>query len=102
LAYAVAASFAATAQEASETPVVDIEQIVVTGTRVPNRTNTETAVPVDVVSSTALVNVNGTVGRGSAAVDLNTIPSSIVQSIEVLRDGAAAQYGSDAIAGVIN
>jgi iron complex outermembrane recepter protein len=52
--------------------------------------------------SAALVNLNGTIGRGSAAVDLNTIPNSIVQSIEVLRDGASAQYGSDAIAGVIN
>ncbi len=52
--------------------------------------------------SAALVNVNGTIGRGSSAVDLNTIPSAIVQSIEVLRDGASAQYGSDAIAGVLN
>ncbi|TRW50151.1 TonB-dependent receptor [Aliidiomarina halalkaliphila] len=50
----------------------------------------------------ALVNVNGTVGRGSSAVDLNTIPIGAVQSVEVLRDGASAQYGSDAIAGVIN
>jgi iron complex outermembrane receptor protein len=50
----------------------------------------------------ALVNVNGTIGRGAAAVDLNTIPGAAVQSIEVLRDGASAQYGSDAIAGVIN
>ncbi len=52
--------------------------------------------------SAALVNVNGTIGRGSSAVDLNTIPAGIVQSIEVLRDGASAQYGSDAIAGVLN
>ena len=52
--------------------------------------------------ASSLVNVNGTIGRGAAAVDLNTIPSAIVQSIEVLRDGASAQYGSDAIAGVIN
>ena len=50
----------------------------------------------------ALVNVNGTIGRGSAAVDLNTIPGAAMQRIEVLRDGASAQYGSDAIAGVIN
>ncbi len=50
----------------------------------------------------SLVNINGTVGRGSAAVDMNTIPSAMIQSIEVLRDGASAQYGSDAIAGVIN
>jgi len=52
--------------------------------------------------SSALLNLNGTVGRGSTAVDLNTIPTSAIKSIEVLRDGAAAQYGSDAIAGVIN
>lgn len=50
----------------------------------------------------ALVNVNGTVGRGSSAVDLNTIPMAAIQSVEVLRDGASAQYGSDAIAGVLN
>jgi iron complex outermembrane recepter protein len=50
----------------------------------------------------ALVNVNGSVGRGSAAVDLNAIPASMIERIEVLRDGAAAQYGSDAIAGVVN
>ena len=52
--------------------------------------------------SAALVNVNGTVGRGSSAVDLNTIPTAAVRTVEVLRDGASAQYGSDAIAGVIN
>ncbi|MCX9148744.1 TonB-dependent receptor plug domain-containing protein [Erythrobacter sp. WG] len=50
----------------------------------------------------ALLNLNGSVGRGSAAVDLNQIPSSSIGRVEVLRDGAAAQYGSDAIAGVIN
>ena len=52
--------------------------------------------------ATALVNLNGSVGRGSAAVDLNAIPSIALDRIEVLRDGAAAQYGSDAIAGVVN
>ena len=52
--------------------------------------------------NSALVNVNGTVGRGSTGVDLNAIPASMIERIEVLRDGAAAQYGSDAIAGVIN
>jgi iron complex outermembrane receptor protein len=153
---------ASVAQDAATPTVVDIEQIVVTGTRVPDRSAIETAVPVDVVSgetltnvgvteinqtlsvmlpsfnfprpgladgtdtirpaslrglspdqtlvmlnskrrhASSLVNVNGTIGRGAAAVDLNTIPSAIVQSIEVLRDGASAQYGSDAIAGVIN
>lgn len=52
--------------------------------------------------TSALVNVNGTVGRGSSAVDLNAIPPSSIERIEILREGAAAQYGSDAIAGVIN
>ncbi len=52
--------------------------------------------------TSALVNVNGTVGRGSAGVDLNAIPVSAIDNVEILRDGAAAQYGSDAIAGVIN
>lgn len=140
----------------------DLENIVVTGTRVPDRSVTETAVPIDIVPAAALenvgvtelsqalsialpsynfprpgladgtdtirpatlrglapdqtlvlvnskrrhaaslVNVNGTIGRGSAAVDLNTVPTAAVNSIEVLRDGASAQYGSDAIAGVIN
>ncbi len=140
----------------------ELANVVVTGTRVPNRSALDTAVPVDVVTSesltnlgvtevnqalavslpsfnfprpgladgtdtirpatlrglapdqtlvlvngkrrhaASLVNINGTVGRGSAAVDLNTIPNAIIDSIEVLRDGASAQYGSDAIAGVIN
>ena len=52
--------------------------------------------------TSALINTNGSVGRGAAAVDLNTIPSVALDRIEVLRDGAAAQYGSDAIAGVVN
>jgi iron complex outermembrane receptor protein len=52
--------------------------------------------------TTALVNVNGTIGRGSTGVDLNAIPAASIERIEILRDGAAAQYGSDAIAGVIN
>ncbi|MNQ62055.1 Ferric enterobactin receptor precursor [compost metagenome] len=152
---------AASAQEASpESTVVD--DIVVTGTRVANRSRLDTVAPVDVVTAealeqrgttelaaqlaasvpalnfprpsatdgtdsirpatlrgqgpdqtlvlvngvrrhqTALVNLNGSVGRGSSAVDLNAIPSSAVERIEVLRDGAAAQYGSDAIAGVLN
>ena len=52
--------------------------------------------------ASSLVNVNGSIGRGSAAVDMNTIPTAIVKSVEVLRDGAAAQYGSDAISGVVN
>jgi iron complex outermembrane receptor protein len=52
--------------------------------------------------ASALINVNGTIGRGQGMVDLNAIPSSAIDRIEILRDGAAAQYGSDAIAGVIN
>ncbi|MDB5457764.1 MAG: TonB-dependent receptor [Caulobacter sp.] len=52
--------------------------------------------------ASALVNVNGSIGRGSSAFDLNTIPIVALDRVEVLREGAAAQYGSDAIAGVIN
>jgi iron complex outermembrane recepter protein len=52
--------------------------------------------------TSALVNINGTVGRGAVGTDMNVIPVAAVERIEVLRDGAAAQYGSDAIAGVIN
>ena len=52
--------------------------------------------------SSALINVNGTFGRGSVGTDMNTIPTEAISSIQVLRDGASAQYGSDAIAGVIN
>ena len=50
----------------------------------------------------ALVNVQQTIARGSAGTDINAIPVTAIQRVEVLRDGAAAQYGSDAIAGVIN
>jgi iron complex outermembrane receptor protein len=155
---AATAAQAAVAQAAKD----DLENIVVTGTRVADRSALETSVPVDIVSAEALsnvgvtelnqalsialpsfnfprpgladgtdtirpatlrglspdqtlvllnskrrhaaslVNVNGTIGRGASAVDLNTIPTAAVNSIEVLRDGASAQYGSDAIAGVIN
>ena len=52
--------------------------------------------------SQAWVNIQQTIGRGSAGTDINSIPVSAIEHIEVLRDGAAAQYGSDAIAGVIN
>ncbi len=153
---------ASTAGAAGEGAESALEQVVVTGTRVANRSALETAAPVDVVlgeqlqdigiteinqalaaalpsftfprpglndgtdavrpatlrglspdqtlvlvngkrlHSAALVNVNGSIGRGASAPDLNTLPGAIVQSIEVLRDGASAQYGSDAIAGVIN
>ncbi|MEO8020131.1 MAG: TonB-dependent receptor [Pseudomonadota bacterium] len=143
-------------------PDENIDEVVVTGTRVAARTRLDSLAPVDVLSSqtlassattelaealstaapslnfprpsitdgtdhirpatlrglapdqtlvlvnskrrhqSALVNVNGSVGRGSAAVDLNAIPLAAIESVEVLRDGASAQYGSDAIAGVIN
>ena len=159
---AAALSQAAIAQQAATPAAEELEQVVITGTSVANRSALDTAVPVDVVPasalqnlgvtelnqalsvslpsfnfprpgladgtdtvrpatlrglgpdqtlvlingkrrhSAALVNVNGTVGRGSSAVDLNTIPNTAVRAIEVLRDGASAQYGSDAIAGVIN
>ena len=153
---------AALAQEPTDDDEAALSQVIVTGTRVANRSALDTAVPVDVVTAetlsnlgvteinqalatslpsfnfprpgladgtdtirpatlrglspdqtlvllnskrrhpSSLVNINGTIGRGAAAVDLNTIPTVAVQSIEVLRDGASAQYGSDAIAGVIN
>ena len=154
---------AASAQTAtSQDEPTAIDEVVVTGTRAPNRSRLDTLAPVDVVTSedlqnrgttelaaalsqavpsltfqrpavvdgtdsirpatlrglspdqtlvlvnatrrhaSALVNVNGSVGRGSAAVDLNAIPSGALDRVEVLRDGASAQYGSDAIAGVVN
>ncbi|WP_437882327.1 TonB-dependent receptor domain-containing protein [Pseudomonas sp. LRF_L74] len=51
---------------------------------------------------TANINVSGGLQSGSTGVDLDTIPMNAIDHIEVLRDGASAQYGSDAIAGVIN
>ncbi|MCK0161685.1 TonB-dependent receptor [Allomuricauda sp. F6463D] len=142
---------------------MELENVVVVGSRNPNRTATESTVPVDVIDikelnnvapqvnlnqilnyvapsftsntqtisdgtdhvdpaslrglgpdqvlvlingkrrhTSSLVNVNGTFGRGSVGTDLNAIPAAAIKRIEVLRDGAAAQYGSDAIAGVIN
>lgn len=50
----------------------------------------------------SLINLYGTRGRGNSGTDLNAIPSSAIKRIEILKDGASAQYGSDAIAGVIN
>ncbi len=52
--------------------------------------------------TSAMINVNGSIGRGSSAVDINAIPIAAIERVEVLRDGASAQYGSDAIAGVVN
>lgn len=54
------------------------------------------------IHSSSLLHVNGVIGRGSSSVDLDTIAVKSIEKIEILRDGAAAQYGSDAIAGVIN
>jgi iron complex outermembrane receptor protein len=162
LALAITALFAADAAWAQEAATDAGNVVVVTGTRVANRTALDTSAPVDIISAdtlknvgttelnqalsvalpslnfprpaltdgtdtirpamlrgmapdqslvlvnskrrhtSSLVNLNGSIGRGSAAVDLNTIPTAIVKNIEVLRDGAAAQYGSDAIAGVVN
>ncbi|OIQ46857.1 MAG: ligand-gated channel protein [Gammaproteobacteria bacterium MedPE] len=50
----------------------------------------------------AIFGLNGTVGAGAAGTDMNAIPLTALSDVQVLRDGAAAQYGSDAIAGVIN
>lgn len=146
-----------------QNPVNNLDEIVVVGSRTPNKSKLETAVPIDVVSlakiknvspqtsindiltylipafnsnrqsasdgtehidpaslrglgpdqtlvlingkrrhTTSLVNYQNTVGNGSVGTDLSAIPASAIKRIEVLRDGAAAQYGSDAIAGVIN
>jgi len=148
---------------ALETGGIDLEQIVVVGSRRANRIKTETPVPVDVINvsassitssrvditsmlnyaapsfnynkqsgsdgadhidlatlrglgpdqtlvlingkrrhQTAFVSVFGTRGRGNSGTDLNAIPTQSIERVEILRDGASAQYGSDAIAGVIN
>lgn len=50
----------------------------------------------------SLINIFGSRGRGNTGTDLNAIPMEAIERIEVLRDGASALYGSDAIAGVIN
>jgi len=162
LALSIAALFGGSPLLAQAQDTSGTATVVVTGTRVANRTALDTASPVDIISAdtlkttgstelnqalsvalpslnfprptltdgtdtvrpatlrgmapdqslvlvnskrrhtSSLVNLNGSIGRGSAAVDLNTVPSAIVKSIEVLRDGAAAQYGSDAISGVVN
>jgi iron complex outermembrane recepter protein len=52
--------------------------------------------------TTSVTGIDAKIGRGTAAVDFNSIPTNAIKRIEVLRDGAGAQYGSDAIAGVVN
>jgi len=139
-----------------------LEQVIVTGTRVPGRTDITSAAPINVVSAqqldesgysdlgralealeptinfpraattassantraitlrglspdqvlvlvngkrwhaSSVLNFNNAVGRGTAPYDLGAIPINAIQRVEILRDGAAAQYGSDAIAGVVN
>jgi len=53
-------------------------------------------------NASALVYINDTPGKGEVGVDMKSIPAAAIERIEILRDGASAQYGSDAIAGVIN
>ncbi|MFC6838541.1 TonB-dependent receptor plug domain-containing protein [Xanthomonas theicola] len=164
LASAVLAALAAPpvlAQAAADTPST-LDTVIVTGTRVSDRTVAESPSPIDIISTEALqstgtselatalsrvlpslnfprpaltdgtsgirpaqlrglspdqvlvlvngkrrhtsaqINVNGSIGRGASAVDINAIPIAAIERVEVLRDGASAQYGSDAIAGVIN
>ena len=52
--------------------------------------------------TSALIHVNGSIGRGSAGVDINAVPGVAFERVDVLRDGASALYGSDAIAGVMD
>ena len=163
IAVAIAApvAFAQTAPAPAE-DATTLDQVIVTGTRVTDRTVAESTSPIDIITpealqatgttelatalsrvlpslnfprpavtdgtsairpaqlrglapdqvlvlvngkrrhTTALLNVNGSQGRGSSPVDLNAIPVSAIERVEVLRDGASAQYGSDAIAGVVN
>ena len=51
---------------------------------------------------TSVINIDTKIGRGTTPVDLNTLPLNAIGRVEILRDGAGAQYGSDAIAGVID
>ena len=155
-------AFAQTPTPPPKDDATTLDQVIVTGTRVTDRTVAESASPIDIITpealestgttelatalaralpslnfprpaisdgtdavrpaqlrglapdqvlvlvngkrrhTTALINLNGTQGRGSSPVDLNAIPIAAIERVEVLRDGASAQYGSDAIAGVIN
>ncbi|UHQ24175.1 TonB-dependent receptor [Lysobacter sp. 5GHs7-4] len=165
LALALLAALAAPgyAQDApADASAHNLDQVIVTGTRVSDRTVAESSAPIDIITpealeatgtvelatalsralpslnfprpaitdgtdavrpaqlrglapdqvlvlvngkrrhTTALINLNGSQGRGSSPVDLNAIPIASIERVEVLRDGASAQYGSDAIAGVVN
>ncbi len=162
LSAAIVTVLAGTSYAAEEGSEVPDDRVVTIGTRLSGRTTTETAAPVDIISSESIRNagivdtaellralapsfnmnntttsdgqdlmrpaslrsmgpdqvlvlVNGkrrhqqavvavqqNVGRGNAGTDMNAIPVTAIDHVEILRDGAAAQYGSDAIAGVIN
>jgi iron complex outermembrane recepter protein len=164
LAVAVVAALAAlpAAAQVPAEKADSLETVIVTGTRVTDRTVAESAAPIDIITpealeatgtvelatalarvlpslnfprpaisdgtdavkpaqlrglapdqvlvlvngkrrhTTALINLNDSQGRGSSPVDLNAIPIASIARVEVLRDGASAQYGSDAIAGVVN
>jgi iron complex outermembrane receptor protein len=52
--------------------------------------------------ASSMIYINDTPGKGEVGVDMKSIPTAAIERVEVLRDGASAQYGSDAIAGVIN
>ena len=159
---ALAAPAALAQQPAPQADAKTLDQVIVTGTRVSDRTVAESTAPIDIITpetleasgtvelatalaralpslnfprpattdgtdavrpaqlrglapdqvlvlvngkrrhTTALINLNGSQGRGSSPVDLNAIPIASIERVEVLRDGASAQYGSDAIAGVVN
>ncbi|WP_242110558.1 TonB-dependent receptor plug domain-containing protein [Luteimonas aquatica] len=150
------------ASDAAAAPATSLDAVIVTGTRVSDRTVAESTAPIDIITpealdatgttelatalsralpslnfprpaitdatdairpaqlrglapdqvlvlvngkrrhTTSLINLNDSIGRGSSPVDLNAIPIAAIERVEVLRDGASAQYGSDAIAGVIN
>ncbi|MBE7653520.1 TonB-dependent receptor [Tenacibaculum finnmarkense] len=141
---------------------LELDEVVITGSRTPSRSNTTSALPIDVVSakdlqstgqtsfdkalqykipsfntvqtpvndatslldpyeirnmgpSRTLILINGkrknlssllytqtSPGRGETGSDISGIPTDAIKTVQVLRDGASAQYGSDAIAGVIN
>src|SRR6185369_1246549 len=101
---------------ASAADTSELQTLIVTGTRAEARTQFDALTPVDVVSRDSLGNTSSSQLvdgkrfhrsslisiRGAQAPDLSQIPSSAIGRIEVLRDGASAQYGSDAIAGVVN
>ena len=98
---AIGSSLSAAAQEAAEPVVIDVEQVVVTGTRVPNRSALETAVPVDVVSSEQLSNLGVTEVNQALSVtlpSLNFPRPGLADGTDTIRPGDAARpcAGSDA------